>query len=234
MKKERIDKFLSSQLNISRSESRTSIRRGNVSVNGITVKDVAYLITPGVDTVTSVGGEVKYRKFIYLIMNKPAGVITASSDKTRETVLDFVPERLRRHNLAPVGRLDKDTTGLLIFTDDGEFAHKCISPKNKIEKSYIAELDGDVDENIIAQFEKGVVLSDGYRCKPAKLKKLENRRAQIVITEGKYHQIKRMFGVFSLGVNVLHRVSVGGLKLSGNLRPGECVEVPDIGEFIAF
>lgn len=234
MKRERLDKFLSNQLNISRSESRTSIRRGAVQVNGETVKDFAFLIMPGADTVTSAGKEVEYKRFIYLMMNKPAGVITASSDKTRKTALDLVPERLRRHNLAPVGRLDKDTTGLLIFTDDGEFAHKCISPKSGIKKSYIAELDGDINESIIAGFENGVVLADGYRCKPAKLSKLENRRVRIVITEGKYHQIKRMFGVFSLGVNRLHREAVGSLNLPQNLAPGGCVELPGMADFIVF
>lgn len=234
MKKERLDRFLSNQLNISRSESRTSIRRGTVQVNGKTVRDYGFLLSPGVNTVMYDGREVEYRRFIYLMMNKPAGIITASNDKSRKTVLDLVPDHLRRHNLAPVGRLDKDTTGLLLFTDDGDFAHKCISPKNTIEKSYVAELDGDINESIVADFENGVVLCDGYRCKPAKLSNLQNGLVRIVITEGKYHQIKRMFGVFSLGVNSLHREAFGGLKLPDDLAPGECVELPDISDFIVF
>ena len=232
MNKIRLDKYLSNQLNISRSEARTSIRRAKVSVNGNVIKDAAFSIEPQADAFTVGGAEVTYKRFVYIMMNKPAGVITAASDKNRKTALDLVPENLKRHNLAPVGRLDKDTTGLLIFTDDGDFAHKCISPKSNIEKSYIAELDGDIDEKVIADVDKGVVLADGYVCKPAKLFDLGNRRVRIVVTEGKYHQIKRMFGAFSLGVNRLHRESVGKLKLPENMGYGECMEVPEMPDFI--
>lgn len=232
MEKERLDKYLSNQLNISRSEARTSIRRGLAAVNGITVKDPGFPVKPYADRVELSGGEVPFKRFIYLVMNKPAGVITASRDKSAKTVLDLVPENLRRRNLAPVGRLDKDTTGLLILTDDGEFAHKCISPKSKVAKSYIAELDGDIDESTVKAFKDGVVLADGYRTKPAELYGLGNKRARVVITEGKYHQIKRMFGVFSLGVNRLHRESVGGLKLPEYLKAGDCEEVSEIRDLI--
>ena len=230
--RERLDKYLSNQLNISRNAARTSIRRGKASVGGVTVKDIGYLVDINADRVELDGKEVAYKRFIYLILNKPAGIITASTDKSRKTVTDLVPGHLRRRNLAPVGRLDKDTTGLLILTDDGDFAHKCISPKTDIEKSYIAELDGDIDESIISAFKDGVTLADGYVCKPARLYRLGERRVRIVITEGKYHQIKRMFGVFSLGVNRLHREAVGALKLPESLEYGECMEVPKLREYV--
>ena len=139
---------------------------------------------------------------------------------------------MRRRDLAPVGRLDKDTTGLLILTDDGDFAHRCISPKSEIKKSYIAEIDGVIDDSIISAFRKGVVLADGYVCKPAELFDIGNSRVRIVITEGKYHQIKRMLGVFSLGVIHLHRESIGNLKLPDDLMPGEYIEVANMPEFI--
>lgn len=232
MKKERLDKFLSNQLNISRNDARTSVKNKEVLLNGGIVTNPAILIDPLSDTVLCAGKTVVFKRFIYLIMNKPAGIITASSDKTRKTVLDLVPENLRRRKLAPVGRLDKDTTGLLILTDDGDFAHKCISPKSKIQKSYIAQLDGSINEKIINQFNAGVVLADGYRCKPARLFDLGEGRVRIIITEGKYHQIKRMFGVFNLGVNSLHRESIGNLKLPENLRFGECVECEQLLDLI--
>ena len=230
MKKERLDKFISNALNISRSAVRTGIRRGAASVGGEVVRDCARLINPDTERVVFDGKEVKYKEFVYIVLNKPAGIITASSDKTRKTVLELVPDNLRRRNLAPVGRLDKDTTGLLILTDDGDFAHKCISPKSNIEKSYVAELDGEINDEIIKCFESGVVLADGVRCKPAKLFDLGNRNVRVIITEGKYHQIKRMFGVFSLGVNRLHRESLGGIRLPDGLGEGECAEIPQMAQ----
>lgn len=232
MKKERLDKFLSNQTGISRSESRTSIKRGKVCVNGVAERDFSRLIDSETDIVVFGERQISYKRYIYLVLNKPAGIITASTDKTRKTVLDLVPAEYKRRGLTPVGRLDKDTTGLLIITDDGDFAHRCISPKSNIEKSYIAELDGDINSDIINDFKNGVVLADGYKCKPAKLYDMGNKTVRIVITEGKYHQIKRMFGVFSLGVNTLKRESVGGVGLPKDLAPGECVEVPKMPDLI--
>ena len=158
-------------------------------------------------------------------MNKPMGVLSASNDKSRKTVVDLVPQEIKRQDLFPVGRLDKDTTGLLIITDDGVFAHNCISPKKAIEKGYIATLDGNIDNEMIEKFKLGVLLADGTRCKPAKLEYISDNVARIIITEGKYHQIKRMFGTVGLGVNALHRESIGGLHLPDNLTEGECIEM---------
>ena len=232
MDKQRIDRFISNQLGISRSAVRTGIRRGLARVNGKCVKDCAASLVPGKDAVIYGGNEISYKEYVYIVLNKPAGIICASRDKTQKTVLDLVPEEYKKRRLSAVGRLDKDTTGLLIITDDGDFAHRCISPKSDIEKSYIVGLDGDINGDIVAAFGEGVTLADGYRCKPAFLESVGERRARVVITEGKYHQVKRMFGVFGLGVVSLHRESVGKLKLPENLGEGECVEVPDIAEMM--
>lgn len=225
MVKCRLDKFLSSQLNISRSDAKIGIRAGKAAVNGETVRDSAFRVNAESDKVVFAGDTVGYKEFVYIVMNKPAGVLSASNDKRRKTVVDLVPDGLKRAGLFPVGRLDRDTTGLLLITDDGSFAHRVIAPKSKLPKTYIAELDGDVTPQMSELFEKGVVLADGTLCAPSQLKRIGERLAEITITEGKYHQIKRMFGTVGLGVNGLKRISIGNLKLDGNLQMGECREL---------
>lgn len=226
MKKQRLDKFIANQLILSRSIVRSTVQKGKVKINGITVRDCGRIITES-DNVTYEDKSVVYKEHIYVVMNKPSGVLSASNDKSRKTVVDLVPDDLRRQGMFPVGRLDKDTTGLLIITDDGEFAHNCISPKKEISKSYIATLDGDITEDTVKTFKSGVVLADGTLCKSAILEKVETNVARIIITEGKYHQIKRMFGTVGLGVNKLHRESIGDLKLPLELSEGECVEIDE-------
>lgn len=226
MKKQRLDKFIANQLILSRSIVRSAVQKGKVKINGITVRDCGRIITES-DNVTYEDKSVVYKEHIYVVMNKPSGVLSASNDKSRKTVVDLVPDDLRRQGMFPVGRLDKDTTGLLIITDDGEFAHNCISPKKEISKSYIATLDGDITEDTVKTFKSGVVLVDGTLCKSAILEKVETNVARIIITEGKYHQIKRMFGTVGLGVNKLHRESIGDLKLPPELSEGECVEIDE-------
>ncbi|MBR5721743.1 MAG: rRNA pseudouridine synthase [Clostridia bacterium] len=227
MSKQRIDRFLSNQLHISRNEARTGIKRGLASVNGQIVRGCGYPVEPDVDEVLYEGVRVAYKRHVYLMLNKPAGIISASRDKSRKTVLDLVPERLQRNGLSVVGRLDKDTTGLILITDDGEFAHKCISPKSNTEKSYLATLDGEINGDMIKRFADGITLANGEKCKSAVLEKHEKNVARVIITEGKYHQIKRMFGAVGLGVTGLHRERIGGLILPDNLAPGECREVPE-------
>lgn len=222
---QRLDKIISSQFNISRSIARTDIRKGKVSVNQNIVRDPALQFNPDENEISYNGQTLSYKKFIYIIMNKPKGVICASTDKSRETVVDLVAPQLKRNNLFPVGRLDKDTTGLLLITDDGDFAHRIISPKKNILKTYIAELDGEVTDEMTEIFAKGVVLADGAVCKSALLEKLDKTHAKIKIPEGKYHQIKRMFGTVGLGVNELHRTALGGLVLPENLHVGESREL---------
>ena len=222
---QRLDKTISSQLNLSRSEARNHIKWGFVIVDGDKIHDPGFLVDPEKSQIKYKGKYITYKEHIYILMNKPKGVLSASEDKKRETVVDLVPDELSRQGLFPVGRLDKDTTGLLIITDDGDFAHNVISPKKNVMKTYIATLDGEINDSIIAEFKKGVVLADGTKCREAILRNLGENRVEITICEGKYHQIKRMFGVFDLGVNDLERVALGGLKLPNDLKTGECREL---------
>ena len=157
----RLDKLIASQLNISRKEARLAIRKGRVTVNGEAVKNPELSVEPENDALLFDGQAVCYKEHIYIVMNKPAGVLSASSDKSRETVVDLVPENLRRKGLFPVGRLDKDTTGLLIITDDGDFAHRVLSPQKNIFKTYKARLDGDITEETLDIFSKEITLADG-------------------------------------------------------------------------
>ena len=223
----RIDKMLSNACNISRSEIKRFIKRGEVTVNGKIIKTADEKIDPENSEVQLKGQTVGYNKFVYIMLNKPKGILSASNDKNRKTVVDLVPEEMKRQKLFPVGRLDKDTTGLIIITNDGEYAHKIISPKNKTGKVYIATLDGELETNLIGEFEKGVVLADGTRCRPAKLEILESNVARLTLFDGKYHEVKRMFGVFNLGVNELHRQAIGNLVLPKTLESGNCKLMSD-------
>lgn len=225
MEKQRLDRFLSTQTALSRSEARTVVRRGKVCVNGTVIRDFGMQILPETDKISFDGQDIKYRKYMYILMNKPSGVLSASNDKKRETVVDLVPPELYRNGLFPVGRLDKDTTGMLLITDDGEFAHKLISPKSGISKTYRAKLDGIVTQEMVEIFKEGVTLADGTVCRPALLEPLEECSARLTLWEGKYHEVKRMFGTVGLGVNSLHRESIGELELPVEIKEGECVEM---------
>lgn len=224
MKEQRFDKIISSQFNISRKDARIAIRKGKGLVDGQVIKDPSAQVLPQAKIVFG-GQTLEYKEYIYILMNKPKGVISASSDRNKQTVVDLVPQELKRNNLFPVGRLDKDTTGLLIITDDGEFAHNAISPKKDVLKTYIATLDGEVTEEMVNIFSQGVVLADGTVCKKAYLKPIGKNKAEIKIGEGKYHQIKRMFGVVGLGVNELCRTGFGALVLPDDLSEGDCREL---------
>ena len=225
MNRQRLDKIISTQFNISRKSARRAVKIGEVSVNEKIIKDFGYQADIEQDKITYQGQSLEYKEHLYIIMNKPKGVISASEDKQKKTVVDLVPDALKRPTLFPVGRLDKDTTGLLLITDDGDFAHNLLSPKKDITKTYIAVLDGEVTEEMCNRFRDGIVLADGTACKKAELKIIGERKAKIKISEGKYHQIKRMFGVVGLGVNELERIAIGGLKLPENLPIGECREL---------
>lgn len=225
MSRQRLDKFISNQLIVSRSVVRQGIQRSEATVNGMLVRDSGTLIDVDNDIIAYKGNIINYKEYVYILMNKPQGVLSAATDKMCKTVVDLVPDHLKRQGIVPVGRLDKDTTGLLIITDDGVFAHNCISPKKEISKSYIAYLDGDINEDMIIKFQNGVVLADGTVCRSAILERMDKNIARITITEGKYHQVKRMFGTVGLGVNGLHRESIGGLYLPNTLKFGECVEM---------
>lgn len=234
---ERLDKILSNQLNISRSDSRRLIKIGQVSVNGEVVRSFGFQIDPQKDKVLAEGKSVEYRKHLYIMLNKPKGVLSATEDKKQTTVIDLLPDGFKRKNMSPVGRLDKDTTGLLIITDDGEFSHNVISPKKEITKLYIAEVDNKIPLDAKKKFQDGIVLADGTRCLSARLEILSNDNpytCKIEIKEGKYHQIKRMLGVVGLGVKELKRVSIGGLSLDDSLKDGECREMTEKEKNLVF
>ncbi len=225
MKTVRLDKFLSDNSPLTRSEIRRAIKRCEVTVNGELCKIFDRRVDPEKDKIYLQGQAVSYKNNIYLLMHKPSGVLTASTDKNRQTVIDFAPEEYKHYDLFPVGRLDKDTTGLLLITNDGEFAHKVISPKSGIEKSYIASVTGELRSNAAEMFRDGVVLTDGTVCKPAKFELMNDDKVRVVLTEGKYHQVKRMLACVGLAVEKLHRERIGKLYLPDNIPEGGFVEL---------
>ena len=172
--------------------------------------------------------ELNSKKFVYIMMNKPSGVICASEDKNEKTVIDLLPDSMKRKGLFPAGRLDKDTTGFVLITDDGEFAHSVLSPSRHVEKTYIAKLDKPFDEIIITEFENGVELSD-EKLLPAKLEAAggDFTTAKIVIKQGIYHQIKRMFKKYGITVVKLNRIKMGNLSIDESLAPGEARYITD-------
>ncbi|MGN0534001.1 MAG: pseudouridine synthase [Eubacterium sp.] len=220
---ERIDKIISKAKNISRSEAAAFVKKGLVAVDGKTVKSPAQKAEPSQSEIFFCGERIIYSEFVYIMMNKPKGVISASEGKNEKTVIDILPQELRRKRLFPAGRLDKDTTGFMLITDDGAFAHRILSPKNHIPKTYIATVDKPVTEQVIRAFEQGVSLKD-EKCLPAKIQK-ENADftvARVTVHQGMYHQIKRMFAAFGITVTELERVKMGGLELDYSLERGQC------------
>ena len=225
---ERLDKILASQGTLSRRDVKEIIKKGRVTLNGIVVRDSAVKVDLNTDTVAIDGEQIALKKHIYIMMNKPQGVISASDSESDETVVDLVPDELFRKGLFPAGRLDKDTTGFVLITDDGDFAHKILSPKNHIFKTYFARLQHELTVSDIETLEKGITLADGTILKEAKVEIVENSETpliKIMICEGKYHQVKRMFAATGNKVIELHRSKMGELELAPNLKPGECREI---------
>ncbi len=201
------------------------IKSGTVRVNGITTKDRGFYIDPENDTVSINDEMLSVEKHIYIMLNKPEGVVSAARDDKEKTVVDLVPQEYRKRNLFPAGRLDRNTTGFVLITDNGDFAHRILSPKNHIEKTYEARLAQPVSREDIIRIENGITLGDGTQCLPAKLSIIENGEqplVQVKIHEGKYHQIKRMFAAVGNAVTGLKRTAMGSLPLDENLLPGEC------------
>lgn len=224
----RLDKFFSSQELLSRKEIKPYIKKGLIKVNGSPAKSPDQRIDAGSDVITLNGETIEYKPYIYIMLNKPQGVVSATDDKINRTVLDLVPDELMRTGLFPAGRLDKDTEGFVLLTNDGNFAHEILSPKHHIEKAYIVKLDGNLSDSDKKKIENGITLADGTLCQKAKINLLENGEkstVEIIICEGKYHQIKRMFGVVGLGVDYLKRTRMGGVILDPNLPLGECREM---------
>ena len=225
---ERLDKILAAQGTLSRKDVKEFIKQGRISVNGVVVKKSDTKVDIETDEIIFDGELLSLKKHIYIMMNKPQGVISASDSKDDETVVDLVPDELFRKGLFPAGRLDKDTTGFVLITDDGDFAHRILSPKNHIFKTYLATLEHSLSDSDIKMLENGVTLSDGTTLKEAKVEILEdgeNPLVQIQICEGKYHQVKRMFAAAGNKVIALHRSKMGNLELDPDLNPGECREI---------
>lgn len=221
MSEERLDKLLCGRADVTRSEARKLIKAGRVLVDGLLSKDPEQKFNA--EAKLRLDGELLGQSgFQYIMMNKPQGVLSATEDKSRKTVLDLLPEKVSRRGLFPVGRLDKDTTGLLIITDDGEFSHRVTSPKKNISKLYEVWSDGKLTEEDEKAFTKGLVLKDGTRCLPAALKIDDGDpgHSYVKIYEGKYHQVKRMFASRGKPVYALKRIAIGGLRLDETLEEG--------------
>ena len=216
----RLDKVLSELGVASRRELKQMIRSGRVSVNGQTVTEPEKHIDPEKDALCLDGAALRLRRFRYFMMDKPAGVLSVTEDRKQQTVLDLLPPELKRLGLFPVGRLDKDTGGLLILTNDGGFAHRVISPKAGVEKRYRAEVEGVPDEEDARAFAQGLILADGTRCLPAKLEITGGSVCFVTVMEGKYHQVKRMLASRGKPVQRLRRLSVGELEIGEDLGPG--------------
>lgn len=229
MAKERIDKVLSNMGYGSRKEIKEKIKKNLVTVGGELVKDPGLKVDPEEEEIIVEGEEVFYRKYIYLLMNKPQGVVSATFDNHDQTVVDLLPFDYKSFDPAPVGRLDKDTVGLLLLTNDGELNHKLLSPKNHVDKVYYAYLKEEAQEEDIKAFEKGIVLGDGYKCMPAGLSIGEEDRREVYVTlrEGKFHQVKRMWHARGNEVEYLQRISFGSLTLPEDLEEGEFRELTE-------
>lgn len=223
----RLDRMLSGEGLGSRKEIKQLMDGGVVTVNGKCVSKPEIKIDTSKDSVCVGGKQIIYREHIYIMMNKPAGVISASNDPKEHTVIDLLPKSLQRPGLFPAGRLDRDTEGLLLITDDGNFAHEILSPKKHVYKQYTAILDSPVTFEEKSRFENRLVIDGGFICLPAKLEVLEGTRVRITIFEGKFHQIKRMFETLGHKVLYLKRTSMGGLGLDRSLKPGQAREITE-------
>lgn len=214
----RLDKFIGEMKNISRSDVKKLISKGKVCVNGSVVKSSSIHINEKNDNVLLDGQEVVNRPFIYIMLNKPAGVVCASRDK-QKTVFDILPDDLKRKNLFVAGRLDKDTHGFVLITNDGEFAHNILSPKKHVEKEYLVKTEHDNFSGYKEKFESGLPLCD-FVCKPAKFIKTGYCTCKVKISEGKFHQIKKMFSALGNKVVYLKRIAMGGVYLDDSLDEG--------------
>ena len=222
---ERIDKIIAVQTEYSRKDVKKMISQKKIEVDGKIIKSADEKIKE--NAVIKINGkELNIKKNIYLILNKPKGYISATEDKNMKTVLDLVPEKYQHRALFPAGRLDKDTTGMMIITDDGKFAHNILSPKKHIKKKYNVTIDIPVTKEMITGFERGIQLNDG-ECKKALLEITGEYTADVTITEGRYHQIKRMFGCYGAKVIELNRVQMGEFILPSNLKLGQCREITE-------
>jgi len=226
--KQRLDKVLSNFGFGSRTEIKSAVKNGLVTIDGKTVNDSGFYVDPTENVIEMNGIQLNYRKYIYLMMNKPKGVISATTDNKQKTVFDILPEKYKCFDLFPAGRLDIDTEGLVLMTNDGQLSHEILSPKKHVTKQYYAHVLGVVNDSDIEAFSKGVTLDDGYTTLPAQLeiiKSDEISEIKLFIVEGKFHQVKRMFEAVDKKVIYLKRLSMGMLNLDETLNLGECKEL---------
>lgn len=217
----RLDKFLTSTGNASRSEAAKAARRGEIRVNGVAVTKADTKIDPETDTIEYKGKRIIYRKKIFIMLNKPQGYVSSTDGKDGETVVSLLPEELQKCGIFPCGRLDKDTLGLMILTNDGETAHYLLSPKRHVSKMYYVRTEKVVSASDVSALENGISLDHGDRAKPAKVELLDSRSLYVTITEGMYHQIKRMLEAVDNKVVYLERVEFATLPLDSSLGRGE-------------
>ena len=217
---ERLDKLLAGTGKWSRREVKALVRQGLVRVDGRLAASAEDKLDPAVAVVTVAGETVALHRFTYVMLHKPAGVLTATEDRKQPTVLDLLPPELRRIGLAPVGRLDKDTEGLLLLTNDGELAHRLLSPKYHVDKRYLARVDGELSAADTEAFARGMTLGGGLECLPAGLEVLPDRVCIVTLREGKFHQVKRMLAARGAPVLYLKRLSMGPLTLDDSLAAG--------------
>ena len=218
----RIDKFISDSGIASRREAAAAAKRGQLLVDGVPERDASRHIDPERNTVNFMGRDISYMRFTYVMLNKPSGYVSATEDSRLPVVTELLPDELRRRELFPVGRLDRDTVGLMILTNNGQLAHALLSPRHHVEKVYRFESSDPLPPDAERMFAEGVTLADGYECKSARLSlDSERRRGGIVLTEGKYHQIKRMIASLGSRVVYLERVSFAGIPLDSALERGE-------------
>lgn len=219
---ERLDKILSRELNITRSQAKALLRSSDVTVNGAVCRSGDTKCSAD-DSIVVAGREISNNKYVYIMMNKPKGVVSASEGRGDTTVVDILPNDMKRRGLFPAGRLDKDTTGFMLITDDGEFAHDILSPSKHVDKEYIAHLDKPFDDELVADFESGMALGD-EKLLSASVSPVDNDYtvARVVLRQGLYHQVKRMFKKHGITVVDLHRTTMGNLELDSSLDFGEC------------
>lgn len=215
----RLDKFFSQTGTLTRSQVQKQLKLGKVTVNGETIKKADYKVDPDKDEIRYNENKIVYRRFVYIMMNKPRGVVSATEDRDQKTVLDLLPEDLLKFDLFPCGRLDKDTTGLVVLTNDGISAHNALSPKKHVEKKYSFETADAYSDADLTAIESGITLKDGYSTKPCKIERISETEGYIYLTEGKYHEIKRLFGARSNKITKLERIGFGKLEI-GDLPEG--------------
>lgn len=220
---ERIDKIISTQTGYTRREVKELIKRKRVKLNNEIVTKSDIKVNSDTDKIEIDNNELNVQEYVYIMLNKPKGYISATEDKSTPTVLDLIPEKYKHRNLFPAGRLDKDTTGLMIITDNGVFAHNILSPSKHISKKYNVTIDIPVTKEMIEGFKNGVQLNDG-ECKSANLEITGENTCIVTLTEGRYHQIKRMFGCYKAKVIELERISMGNFNMPNDLKLGESRE----------